>query len=71
MGGENKSTQGMSEKLSTWDVVHAVNLAITTFITYALTTAITPLLAHRPAQPVGILLGGDLGSVRIPRYAWT
>jgi uncharacterized membrane protein YgaE (UPF0421/DUF939 family) len=45
----------MPEKLSTWDVVHAVNLAITTFITYALTTSITPLLTHRPAQPVGIL----------------
>jgi len=43
------------EKLSAWDVVHAVNLAITTFITYALTTSITPLLTQRPAQPVGIL----------------
>jgi uncharacterized membrane protein YgaE (UPF0421/DUF939 family) len=43
------------EKLSTWDVVHAADLAITTFITYALTTAITPLLMHRPAEPVGIL----------------
>ena len=44
-----------SEKLSAWDVVHAVNLAITTFITYALTTSVTPLLTQRPAQPVGIL----------------
>ena len=43
------------EKLSAWDVVHAVNLAITTFITYALTTSVTPLLTQRPAQPVGIL----------------
>jgi uncharacterized membrane protein YgaE (UPF0421/DUF939 family) len=43
------------EKLSAWDVVHAVNLAITTFITYVLTTSITPLLTHQPAQPVGIL----------------
>jgi uncharacterized membrane protein YgaE (UPF0421/DUF939 family) len=43
------------ERLSSWDVVHAVNLGITTFITYALTTSITPLLTHRPAQPVGIL----------------
>ena len=43
------------EKLSAWDVVHAVNLAITTFIAYALTTSITPLLTQRPAQPVGIL----------------
>ena len=43
------------EKLSAWDVVHAVNLAITTFIAYALTTSVTPLLTQRPAQPVGIL----------------
>jgi uncharacterized membrane protein YgaE (UPF0421/DUF939 family) len=43
------------EKLSAWDVVHAVNLAITTFITYALITSITPLLVQKPAQPVGIL----------------
>ena len=43
------------EKLSAWDVVHAINLAITTFIAYALTTSITPLLTQRPAQPVGIL----------------
>jgi uncharacterized membrane protein YgaE (UPF0421/DUF939 family) len=35
--------------------VHAVNLAITTFIAYALTTSVTPLLTQRPAQPVGIL----------------
>jgi uncharacterized membrane protein YgaE (UPF0421/DUF939 family) len=43
------------EKLSAWDVVHAVNLAITTFVAYALTTSVTPLLTQRPAQPVGIL----------------
>jgi uncharacterized membrane protein YgaE (UPF0421/DUF939 family) len=43
------------ERLSTWDVVYAVNLAITAFVTYALTTSIAPLLMHRPADPVGIL----------------
>jgi uncharacterized membrane protein YgaE (UPF0421/DUF939 family) len=44
------------QKLSSWDVLYAANLAITTFIAYALTTAITPLLAHgEPAEPVGIL----------------
>jgi uncharacterized membrane protein YgaE (UPF0421/DUF939 family) len=43
------------ERLSAWDVVHAVNLAITTFIAYAITTSITPLFMHRPAEPVGIL----------------
>lgn len=47
--------QTRPEKLSAWDVVHAVNLAITTFITYVLITSITPLLAQKPAQPVGIL----------------
>ncbi len=35
--------QTRPEKLSAWDVVHAVNLAITTFITYVLITSITPL----------------------------
>jgi uncharacterized membrane protein YgaE (UPF0421/DUF939 family) len=43
------------EKLSSWDVAYAANLAITTFITYALTTSLTPLLTHGPAEPVGIL----------------
>ena len=42
-------------RLSSWDIAHAVNLAITTFITYALTTSLTPLLTHKPAQPVAIL----------------
>jgi uncharacterized membrane protein YgaE (UPF0421/DUF939 family) len=55
LSGENEMMQVRPEKLSTWDVVHAVNLAITTFITYALTIAVTPLVTHRPAQPVGIL----------------
>ena len=41
--------------LSAWDVAYAVNLAITAFITYALATSITPLVMHRPAEPVGIL----------------
>jgi uncharacterized membrane protein YgaE (UPF0421/DUF939 family) len=41
--------------LSAWDVAYAVNLAITAFITYAFVTSITPLLMHRPAEPVGIL----------------
>ena len=41
--------------LSPWDVAHAVSLAITAFITYALTASITPLVMHRPAEPVGIL----------------
>jgi uncharacterized membrane protein YgaE (UPF0421/DUF939 family) len=50
-----QSMQVRLERLSSWDVVHAINLAITTFIAYALTTSITPLLTHRPAQPVGIL----------------
>jgi uncharacterized membrane protein YgaE (UPF0421/DUF939 family) len=47
--------QVQPEKLSIRDVVHAVDLAITTFIIYVLTTSITPLLTHHPAQPVGIL----------------
>src|SRR5215469_2069279 len=38
------------ERLSTWNLVYAANPAITTFITYALTTSITPLLMHRPAE---------------------
>ena len=42
-------------RISAWDVVHAADLAMTTFITYALTTSITPLITHQPAQPVGIL----------------
>jgi uncharacterized membrane protein YgaE (UPF0421/DUF939 family) len=50
-----KAIQVRLERLSPWDVAYAANLAITTFIIYALTTSITPLLIHRPAEPVGIL----------------
>jgi uncharacterized membrane protein YgaE (UPF0421/DUF939 family) len=42
-------------RLSNWDIVHALDLAITTFITYTLVTSITPFITHKPAQPVGIL----------------
>jgi uncharacterized membrane protein YgaE (UPF0421/DUF939 family) len=44
------------QRLSSWDGLYAANLAITTFITYALTASITPLLTYgEPAEPVGIL----------------
>ena len=43
------------ERLSTWDCVHAANMAIAAFITYVLTASITPLVMHRPADAVGIL----------------
>ncbi|WP_143271507.1 FUSC family protein [Bradyrhizobium mercantei] len=41
--------------MSTWDVLHAVDLAITAFVTCTVVTWITPLLMGRPAEPVGIL----------------
>src|SRR6202021_3324702 len=44
--------QVQPEKLSIWDVVHAVDLAITIFITYVLTTPITHPSRTHPRTPV-------------------
>jgi uncharacterized membrane protein YgaE (UPF0421/DUF939 family) len=48
-------TQARLEQPSTWDVAYSLSLAITTFITYVLISFLTPVLVHRPVEPVGIL----------------
>lgn len=43
------------QRLSAWDVAHAVDMAAAAVITYCLMTFILPVLVNRPVDTVGVL----------------
>jgi uncharacterized membrane protein YgaE (UPF0421/DUF939 family) len=43
------------QRLSAWDIAHAIDMAAAAAITYGLMTFVIPLLVNRPVDPVGVL----------------